>query len=52
MINDYLIEYEEAMEKGDSKRMRQIERDLASVGMDKMTILVLIDERRKNNGSC
>lgn len=47
MLEDYIEEYEKAMLSGDKKKMAKIEKELATLGMDKYTLAVLIKERKK-----
>ena len=44
MLSDYIDEYAAAKKNGDEKKMKQIERDLASLGMDKHTLLTILKE--------
>lgn len=48
MLEDYISEYEAALEEKDWKAVSRIERELASLGMDKMTLSVLVAERKNN----
>ena len=50
MLGDYIDAYIEAKENGDKKEMTRIEKDLAKLGMDRMTLKVVVAdeiERRK-----
>ena len=47
MLNDYINDYNDAVQKHDKKTMLHIERELASLGMDKKTITVLAKEMIK-----
>lgn len=47
MLEDYIRQYEEALKKGDEKTKRRIEKELASLGMDLMTLRILVRERKK-----
>lgn len=44
MLGDYIKMYKEAMAKGDEKEMKRIEKDLAQLGMDRMTLRMLAKE--------
>lgn len=44
MLDEYIKAYKEAMQTGDEKEMKRIERDLASLGMDRMTLRMLAKE--------
>ena len=44
MLEEYLKAYLDAYKKGDEKAMRQIERDLSLLGMDKATLQILAKE--------
>lgn len=44
MLSDYLKSYIAARQNGDTKTMRRIERDLASLGMDAATLHSLTHE--------
>ncbi len=50
MLEDMIRSYEEAMEANDKKRMRMIEEQLRSVGMDRRSLLAIVHERSKENG--
>lgn len=43
MLADYIEQYREAMANGDKKTMREIERELAKLGMDRMTLRMLVE---------
>lgn len=47
MLNDYITDYIKAKRDNDTKSMKQIEKDLAKLGMDKATLLVLVEELEK-----
>lgn len=47
MLNDYITAYIKAKKDNDTKFMKQIEKDLARLGMDKSTLLVLVKELEK-----
>ena len=47
MLEEYIRQYEEAVEAGDRAAMKRIERELGILGMDRATLLVLVNERRK-----
>ena len=51
MIEEYIRHYEEAIRKKDRKTQQKIERDLARVGMDRMTLLTIVMERNGVHGS-
>jgi hypothetical protein len=44
MLGDYIEAYKEAMERGDAKEMERIEKELASLGMDYETLMVVVTE--------
>ena len=44
MLGEYIEAYKEAMERGDAKEMRRIEQELASLGMDYETLMVVVTE--------
>lgn len=44
MLGEYIEQYKKAMEEGDKKEMERIEKDLAKLGMDKMTLMLLAKE--------
>lgn len=46
MLVDYIRKYIAAEDTGDQKGMRQIERELSRLGMDKATLLMLSGEER------
>lgn len=48
MLEEYLQEYEKAVAEKDWKEVSRIERELASLGMDKLTLSVLMKERKKS----
>lgn len=48
MLGDLIEKYEKAMSKNDKKGMDRIERQLASVGMDRRSLLAIVEERRNN----
>ena len=47
MLNDYIKQYIDAVQKYDTDNMRRIEKELASLGMDKMTLMLLAQEMIK-----
>ena len=47
MLEEYIINYEAALEAKDWKAVSRIERELASFGMDKITLSILVAERKK-----
>lgn len=47
MLSDYIDRYCAAQSKGDTKEMARIERDLQRLGMDVMTLKVLVREMKK-----
>ena len=49
MLSDYIVEYINAIDSGDEKLATKIEKDLASLGMDKHTLDVLVKEFKKGN---
>ena len=44
MIHEYIAKYVAALKKNDKAEMDRIEKALAKVGMDKMTLEVLVEE--------
>ena len=48
MLEQYMDEYESAVAARDWKAVSRIEKELASLGMDKITLSVLINERKKS----
>ena len=44
MLSEYIENYKKAMEEGNKKEMERIEKDLAKLGMDKMMLMLLIQE--------
>ena len=46
MLVEYIQKYIAAEDKGDKKSMRQIERVLARLGMDRATLIMLAGEER------
>lgn len=42
-----LEEYEKALDAKDWKTVARIEKDLARLGMDKLTLSILVNERKK-----
>lgn len=51
MLADYIEQYKEAMANEDKKTMREIEKDLAKLGMDRMTLRLLVEQKGTNNGN-
>lgn len=47
MLHDYITDYISASERGDYALMDEIEKDLAKVGMDKQTLIELVDELKR-----
>lgn len=47
MLEEYISEYEAALAAKDWKTVSRIERELAGLGMDKLTLSVLVAERKK-----
>ena len=47
MLEEYIRQYEESVAAGDRAAMKRIERELGILGMDRATLLVLVNERRK-----
>ena len=47
MLNDSIKSYIDAVRGHDEKAMRRIERELASIGMDKATLMLLAKEMIK-----
>lgn len=52
MLNDYIQSYIAAKKEGDKKKMEQIERDLAKLGMDRMTLRAVVADTEKNQLIC
>ena len=48
MLEEYIADYEKALSEKDWKKVSRIERELASLGMDKMTLNVIVEERKKS----
>jgi Cu/Ag efflux protein CusF len=48
MLNDYIELYRKAVKDNDKAKMTKIEKDLAYLGMDKMTLRELIKEDTVN----
>ena len=48
MLGEYIEEYEKALLAGDKSTMRRIEKEIARVGVDKRSLLVIVAERKKN----
>lgn len=44
MLDDYIQDYIRATKENDKKSMDRIERDLRKLGMDKLTLKVLVNE--------
>ncbi len=44
MLGDYIEMYKKAMEENNEKEMKRIEKDLAQLGMDRMTLRMLAKE--------
>ncbi len=42
MLTDYIEKYKKAAAAGDKKTMNRIERELASLGMDALTLKMLV----------
>lgn len=49
MLGEYVDRYIEAYRAGDKKLMKNIERDLSIVGMDKYTLMILVGEKMKED---
>lgn len=47
MLTDYIKQYIDAVQEYDTENMRYIERELASLGMDKITLMLLAQEMIK-----
>ena len=41
VLSDYIEMYKKAMNEGNDKEMKRIERDLSQLGMDRMTLRIL-----------
>ena len=46
MLEEYIRQYEEAVAAGNKAAAEQIERELAGLGMDRATLLILVKERQ------
>lgn len=46
MLSDYIDAYEAAIRRGDKKAAEKIEKDLARLGMDKATLMLIVGETR------
>lgn len=44
MLSDYIDAYIQAKKDGNKKEMQRIERDLSRLGMDKYSLLAIVDE--------
>ena len=44
MLSDYMEMYIDAKANGETDKVEQIERDLASLGMDKLTLSIIASE--------
>ena len=44
MLQEYIEAYKKAMKNKDEKEMKRIEKDLAQLGMDRMTLMLLVKE--------
>ncbi len=44
MLAEYIERYKEALKNKDKKEQERIEKDLQKLGMDKMTLMVLVKE--------
>lgn len=51
MLSDYITDYVTAKKNGDTKEMSRIEKTLRSVGMDKLTLSVLVEAMSKTDAS-
>lgn len=53
MLSDYIVDYVEAKASGDEKLATKIENNLAMLGMDRYTLMILAKEfmRREVNDS-
>ncbi len=47
MLGDYVREYADAWKKHDIKKMEKIEKELASLGMDRMSLRIAAKEFMK-----
>ena len=47
MLQELIIRYATALKENDVKLARSIEKELARVGMDEMTLIVLVNEYLK-----
>ena len=46
MLEDMIVEYEKAIKSGNKWAMQRIERDLAKLGMDKISLMLIVQERK------
>lgn len=44
MLEDYIKEYKEALKNKDVKNQKRIEKELSILGMDKYTLMILVNE--------
>lgn len=47
MLSEYIDNYVKALKNKDKKAQAKIEKDLAKLGMDKMTLMILVAEQVK-----
>lgn len=50
MLEELIEAYEDALARSDAKKMYEVERMLAHVGMDRASLLTIVRERRKERG--
>ena len=46
MLGEFIEAYEEAMDAGNKEAMLRIEKQLQRLGMDKRSLMVIVQERR------
>ena len=47
MLSDMIEAYVEAQKQGNTKEMQRIEKQLAKLGMDKYTLMVLVNDIKR-----
>lgn len=47
MLEDWLVDYEKAIADKNWDKVARIEREMASLGVDKCTLIILVEERKK-----
>ncbi len=49
MLGDYVAEYIQARRTGNNAEAERIERDLNTLGMDKMSLMAIVKEMEEND---